>query len=366
MRGHKATPLIPLICILLVLIVLAGCGVKDNKAKIRPAQSSKLPPSELNIWGLARLRTSGLEQTLFAEFSKKYNCKIKLRLFDTLPGLLDSLAVSDSIQAGACDIVMNLDGSISSNEEVRALFSPLSGISTLQFSRDLMLDPLKRLIPYGYANLGVIYNTRLFSKGPESFGELQDARYFRQLGICDPKTSGVGRSTLYWSLALFGARGFEYLWKSLRKNVQDVYPDYESGLKALKDGKISMLIGYNTTPAWLEESQQSDKTFQYSMLKEGAWQYSELAGIPLGSRKASLATAFVKYLTEPEAQSMIIYKLGLFPANSKTMLPVRFARIPISSFVVNRRLSEAQIQAELPVWLEFWEQLFDNRYPVYD
>jgi len=355
-----------LLTMLLGLIILSGCGREETKTKTQPGAKSQNPPSEMSVWGLTRLRASGLDQTLFAEFSKKYNCKINLHLFDTLPDLLDSLAHIDSTQTGSCDLIMNLDSSFTSNEETRALFSPLPEISTLQLSRDLILDPQKRLIPYGYANLGVIFNTRQFPKGPESFGELQDARYFRQLGICDPKTSGVGRSTLYWSLALFGARGYEYLWKSVRKNVQEVYSDYESGLAALKNGKISMLIGYNTTPAWLEESQQTDKSFQYSMLKEGAWQYSELAGVPLRSTRPAMAAAFIKYLTEPEAQLMIIYKLGLFPANSKTMLPIRFARIPISSFVVNRRLSEAQIQAGLPVWLEFWDELFSNRYPAFD
>jgi len=79
-----------------------------------------------------------------------------------------------------------------------------------------------------------------------------------------------------------------------------------------------------------------------------------------------MATAFIKYLIEPEAQLMVIYKLGLFPANSKTMLPIRFARIPISSFTVNRRLTETEIKESIPVWLEFWDQLFNNRYPAYD
>jgi len=349
---------------LVLIIFLAGCDKAPSPKKTPAPARVKSPATELNVWGLNKLRTSGLEQSLLADFAKKHNCQINLRMFANIATLLDSLKAEQD--NGMIDLVLNLDNSFTSDEEVRALFSPIEDLSTLQLSRDLIPDPQKRLIPYGYANLGVVYNTRLFPNGPESFGELQDAKYFRQLGICDPQTSGEGRGALFWSLALFGDRGYEFLWKSIRKNVKTVYPDYQQGMEALKKGSISLLLGYNTTPAWLEESQQTDKSFQFGMLKEGSWQYTESAAIPLGAAHPAMATAFIKYLIEPEAQLMVIYKLGLFPANSKTMLPIRFARIPISSFTVNRRLTETEIKESIPVWLEFWDQLFNNRYPAYD
>lgn len=348
---------------LIILVTLSACGKKPAKPQTPASSKAKEPASELRIWGLNRIRASGLENTLFKDFSTQNNCRIELRLFDNVAMMLDTLRAAQT--ALMPDLVMSLDNSFTLDEELRALFSPIE-IGQTQLSRDLMIDLQKRLIPYGYANLGLVYNTKIFAQGPQSFGELQDAKYFRQIGICDPKTSGEGRGALFWSLALFGSKGYEYLWKSIRKNVQEVYPSYESGLEALKSGKIGMLLGYNTSPAWLEESQQTDKSFHFSMLKEGSWQFCESVGIPLAASRPALAARFVQALLDPEGQLMVIYKLGLFPANSKTMLPMRFARIPISSFVVNRRVTEAQITESLPSWLEFWDQLFNNRYPLYD
>lgn len=342
--------------LMILLLVCFACGKKEIKPKTTAKIEPLSPGSELKIWGLEKLRTLGFEQTVSKDFADKYNCRVQLRLFENIVALLDTLkAEPDSSRA---DLILGIDNAFAMDESLLSMFHPIADVSSFYLSRDLMPDPQKRLIPYGYANLGVIYNTHFFAKGPQSFGELQDARFFRQMGICDPYISGEGRGTLYWSLALFGSAGYQTLWKSIRKNIRDVYPNYEAGIDALKSGKINMLIGYSTSSVWMQESQQTDKSLQFKLLREGSWQYSEHVGIPLTAMNYSSANAFIRYLLSTDAQMMVLYKLGLFPANSRTMLPERFARIPISSFIVNQRLKEPVIQEELPGWLEFWHQLF--------
>lgn len=342
-----------------ILILLVSCGKKQEPPKVTPPAKPSYPKTQLSIYGLKYLRTSGLEGTLIKEFSTANNCDVILTLFDNTPELLS--AVNAESNAGKIDVVMTLDNAFTSDETLRSLFLPLAQLSTAEISRDLLIDPAKRLIPYGYANLGIVYNSKVFPQGPQSFGELQDAKYFRQMAISDPHSSAEGRCLLFWSLALFGENGYEFLWKSLRKNVRNTFPDYRSTLEQLQSGKCNMIIGYNSTPAWLAETGNPNKDIKFISLKEGAYQYSELAGIPITSLNTEVAVRFIQYLISASAQKMVLYKLGLFPANAKTSLPVSFARIPVSSYTVNRRLSEADIAEHLETWLSFWSDLFNYR-----
>ncbi len=252
---------------ILLLTLLFSCGKKTAKPSPAPVETPKLPKTQLTIFARDHIRSSGFEGTMLAEYSKKYNCDITLTLFASMDSLLHAL--QDPANAGVVDVVMSLDNTFTASEDTRALFVPQPAFSMQSISRDLTVDIQKRLIPYGYANLGIVYNSRVFDRGPESFGELQDARYFRQLAICDPNTSGEGRGLLHWSMALFGSDGYQYMWKSIKKNVSKAYPSYTEALEALTSGKCSMLIGYNSTAAWLEETDPANKLYKHSMMKEG-------------------------------------------------------------------------------------------------
>lgn len=340
---------------LILIILLAACEPKAPQQA--PVPKSSLPRTRLSIFALENIRSSGFESAMIKDYAKANNCEVTLTLFSTMPELIKALISEEN--EGAIDVVLSLDNSFALEDTLKGRFLPLNAIAKNELSRDLYLDPSTPFIPYAYANLGIIYNEKVFDVPPRSFGELQDAKYFRQMAICDPHGSGLGRATLYWTLALFGDFGYEPLWQSLRKNVRKVYETPQQAMDALKKGDCSMMVGFNSTTAWFEELNQSDKYFKTSMLKEGSYQYSEAAAIPIGTQNQETAMHFIRHLISAEAQSMVIYKLGLFPANSRTNLPMRFARVPISSWTVNKRLSADQIGAGLPIWLDFWDNLFD-------
>ena len=342
---------------LALLFLLIACGKSKEEAKSKGVSKQKGSQTELCIWGPMRLRTLGLEQTVIKDFSTAHNCEIDLVLFENSAAMWDSLFSENLIQKP--DLVLGLDNAYSMDERVKDMFAVQHGLNYNQFSREVYLDPEKRLVPYAQANLGVIYNSRVYKEGPTTFGELQDAAYFRQVGICDPFKTGEGRGCLYWTLALFGDPGYTILWQSVKKNIKTFYPDYETALKALTDGKINLLIGYNSTTAWLQETGKTDKSFKFNLFKEGSWQYSESAAICLEAANPALATKFISHLLDSKSQNLIPYKLGLFPTISKVQLPMSFVRVPLSSFTVNKRLKTQTVTENLPLWLEFWTQTFD-------
>ena len=342
------------LCYLLFILLTSFFGCKNSEPGSNSAgQNYK---HQIVIYCLDSFRKSGLESTIVPEFSRLNNCAVKLQMFPNVKELCQ--AVKDRSNYGKYDLALGIDNSFALSESVAVHFVPPDDFSSEQLSKECIFDSSLRLVPYGYSSLCLVYNKQILPSAPQSFGELQDARYLNQMAICDPHYSGVGRATLFWSLALFGPDGYEHLWKSLRKNIYKCYPEADEALEALKRGECSLLLSLNTIPAYLQELDPMNTDFAASMLKEGSYQYIESIAVHRGSRNSALASKFVRYLLSPEAQKMVIYKLGMFPANRKTLLPTHFTTLPFTSYSVNNRLNMTLIAEQLNLWLDFWDRLF--------
>jgi len=336
--------------LLLFLALICSCG-KENKKQENTSGKHKLV-----VYATDEFRKSGLEHSIVPDFQKKHNCQLEVILFRNTADL--SKAVKNRANYGKYDLAIGIDNSFVMSETLAVNFVPPESFDTDLLIKETVFDPSLRLIPYAYSNLSLVYNTSLVKNPPQSFGELQDAKYLSQIAICDPQTSGLGRTMLFWSVALFGTEGYEHLWKSLRKNIYKTYPNYNETLKTLNRGECSFIIGYNTTPAFLQELDPLNNKFEVSMLKEGSYQYIEAIGIHRGTKKSSLCNKFVNHFLSSEAQKMVIYKLGMFPANRKTLLPMHFSTIPFITYCVNDRLPQSIIKEQINTWLDFWERLF--------
>ncbi|MDY0151942.1 MAG: thiamine ABC transporter substrate-binding protein [Candidatus Cloacimonas sp.] len=333
------------------ILLIAACGKAENQTTSKQAHKNKL-----TIFCTDAFRTSGLESTIIPEFSKKHDCSIELVLFRNAAELCS--AVKDKTKYCTYDLAIGIDNSFALSESLTLQFVPPDDFNPEQLTKETIFDPQLRLIPYAYSSMCLVYNTKNIPVAPQSFGELQDAKYLSQIAICDPHDSGVGRATLFWSLALFGPDGYEHLWKSLRKNIYKSYPDRNEALAALTKGECNLLMSLNTIPAYLQELDPQNTNFAGSMLKEGSYQYIESVGVHRGSNHAALASKFVQHMLSPEAQKMVVYKLGMFPANRKTLLPMHFSSIPFTSYAVNSRISQSLIAEQLNLWLDFWDRLF--------
>lgn len=360
MRSSRETPrrnnLLPkrpaCLAALILALALSACH------KPEPEQQKPEPTSSLTIFALRHIRSSGFEGVALKDFAAQNKTALEVVIFPDLPSLLDSLSVSDSL--ANADIVLGLDNSFTLADTILEPFEALPELSLARISHEVPRDPDRRLIPYATANLAFIYDSRKFPDPPKSFGELQDDRYLGQLALCDPATSGLGRGSLLWTIALFGDRGYEQLWGSLRKNVRKLYPDHSECLSALRRGDCGLMIGYNSVPAWINEFYPSESHIRAVIPEEGSWRHTEYAALCAGAPNRAAALKFLERLISAEAQQFVMYKLAMMPVNGRTILSRGFARVPWSVYTVNDRLNRYEVKQNLPLWLQNWDRLING------
>ncbi|HOH46440.1 MAG TPA: thiamine ABC transporter substrate-binding protein [Candidatus Cloacimonadota bacterium] len=340
---------------LVITLLLFACAKKQEKKA--PAVPANLPPSKLSIYAIEQFRSSGLESVINREFSRLYNCTIDVTTFPSTQDLI----LATQADTARVDIVLGIPSGFSHEDTLLTNLVAVQSIPEANFSRELGYAPGAKLIPYGFGNLSIIYNRQQIDRPPSTFGDLQDARYISQMAICDPKLSGLGRSTLLWTVALFGEEGYKMLWRSLRKNVGKRYDTPESLVEALETGQYAMIIGVNGTAAWIKEQDPEKDHFVSVIPGEGSFLYVEYAAIHKNAKNSAIAKTWLTYLLSPASQRMVVYKLGLFPANSKTEMPLSFARVPIYSHSSHRNLDPLALKEKGQSWLDWWEDFMSFR-----
>ena len=343
---------------LIFMLLVSACGKKKQAPPTKEPQ--KRPLTSITIYSTDRFRTSGLEKILADDFFKRTNCRIKTVICGETGDLLNTMiTLPDSEDI---DIVLGLTNSFAYGDSIFDEFLPVREPAVKSIAKDAIFDTKNRLLPYGYSHLTLIYNTRQVSDPPVSFGTMQGSEYISQMAICDPNTNGLGRATLLWTRAQFGENGYRALWSTLRKSVGKTFSSLDEAITAFKDGRYSMLLAYQSLPAWLIEQDNKNDYFKSQILGEGSYRYIESIGIHRRSQKANLAKEFIDYMLSPAAQQMVMYKLGLFPANSKTPMPMSFARTPVYAYSVDDRLRPEVVISDSKSWLDYWNSLFNLRY----
>ncbi len=330
---------------------ISGCkSSKPDKTEDRAEESDSL-----KILALERFVTSGMSGTFLPEFEKNSGIRVSVTTAGNSAELVQMLTAKDA----DFDLVLGLDNATAAIEDMSDLFQTSPSFDGM--NKEVLFDRRQKLVPYAYGYLCLVYNPVQIPEPPESFGELQDPKFYNQLAICDPHEYGIGAAILQWSIALFGEQGYEHLWRSLRKNIIRVYPNWEETLSALNQGSCNMIIGFSSTPNWYQELDRNALPLQASILREGSFLYIETAAILAASEHKKSAELFIGELLSPETQQLTIYKLGLFPANTKTYLPMHFTSIPYSTYTVNSKLPEPRIRENYATWLKFWDRLFSYR-----
>ncbi len=331
------------------LLLLMACG---PRAEADPDAVNRGSQGILRIFATQDFYSSGLEAVLIDDFEKQQNCLIELSLFDDVNQMI-SAVIKDSIKA---DIVFGLPSSFVAADSLTGYFLPYSPANAEDLSGQRTEGNSSRLIPYGFSHLSLVYNTKMLDDPPSSFGELQDARFLRQMAILDPDLSGPGLAEIHWIISLFGTSGYTQALRALRKNVSRQYPHHSDALNSLKSGENSLMIGLSTWPAWQKEIYPDSAVLDFVLFDEGSYLYTECMGLHKSAANLALAAAFIDFVLSPSAQKLITYKLGLFPVNRKTMLPPAFSDVPLSPWMRRSQIKPEDIFQDNDRWLSYWQR----------
>ncbi len=349
---------------LVIMILITACPSSHKDAETQALD----PIHKIRVYTLDWHQDSGFITAVASEFERNQRCSVEVVTFKSTADLIaaiESASPSDSI-----DIVLGLDNTFAISADLSSFFITEHGIVMNRIERRIRNDAEPFMIPYAHGNLALLYNDKVIADPPRTFGELQDSRFMNQLITLDPSRSGIGRSHLFWTIALFGQNGFEQLWGSLRKNVYRQADSWNEGIEMLQKGQAGLMIGFSGTAIWLSERQPSESRVKVSRFKEGSFQYVEFAAIHRNTPYPVMARKFVEHLIDPVTQLHTLYKLGLFPANEATTMPVKFSTVPFTSYVLNDRLVKDTPRENIETWLNFWERLFSysfvrSRPPAY-
>jgi thiamine transport system substrate-binding protein len=322
--------------------------------KPKPEQLKTIPASKLSIFAIQKIRSSGFEAAVIKEFARQNNTTLAITLFHDLSALLDSLYSKSSREK--VDIVIGLNSAFTMNDSLLTTFDAVPEVSLSEINHEIPRDPGQRLIPYATANLAFIYNTKVIAEPPRSFGELQDSRFFSQLGVCDPRKDGLGRSSLYWSVSLFGEKGWTSFWSSLRKNITKIYNTDEETITAVRKGECGIILGWHTIPSWIAEIYPSENYIRSVIPEEGSFQYVESAALCRNAPDRVTAVKFLNYLISSTAQQFVMFKLAMLPVNGRTALSGNFAKLPLSVYTLNYRLDKNTALSNIDSWIETWNK----------
>jgi thiamine transport system substrate-binding protein len=297
--------------------------------------------------------TSGLGRKVIPLFEAKYKCNVDV-VSNPDAGLFLERLKKEKNHPQA-DVVIGLNNCDLDDVIQYNLLETYHPTGQHVIPKDYIYDPTFHLIPYGYGYLGIVYDSDLMTDTPDTFGELQDAKYYHQLLVPDAIKSGIGKATLYWSVAAFGNDGFEQFWNSIRKNITQITPTWFNSKQLFRQDEGVMMIGLTTTPAFYSETLNNDR-IKCFVPTEGSFLYVPSGGLINKAPHATLGKKFLDFMISESFQKMIPETQWLYPIDPSIPTPSFFSLAPLSVITLNSNLSPEQIRLNSMKWNDFWSR----------
>lgn len=211
----------------------------------------------------------------------------------------------------AAGLLRPIDSSMVPN--IRRQLPPFSDPQQL---KDIFFAGQRYAVPYTYAEMGLIYDRKVFATQPASIAVMWDPAYRGRVlaydggghgfslaamkaGLADPFSIPAGQ----WP-ALVG----ELI--ALRRNVLGFYTQLDDSLRQYRDMKaVLMFANYGSQQFNLLRKAGMD--VGYAVPREGALAWLDCWAIPRASAQPHLAEQWINYLLEPEVSALLISRQGL-------------------------------------------------------
>ena len=210
-----------------------------------------------------------------------------------------------------------------------------------------------KFLAFDWAPLGFVYREGEI-KPPKDFDDLLDSRFAATIALQDPRSSSPGFQFLNWLVVSMGEeKAFEYLRK-LKPNVHSMSGSWSQAYGIFTRGLAKVTFGYETSTLYHRLSEKDDR---YRFVKFPVTESSpqpvqiEFAAIPDACGRCDLATDFMRFLIEPDVQSVIMNRNWMLPVTASAAKGTPFEPL-MSSELPQELRSQDNVEAVLKRWRE--------------
>ncbi len=344
---------VKILTIFVLFIFSTACG-KSNQS----SQTIDLITDELVIYCFDSFASWGLGPSVIPEFERLYDCKVTLESTGSGGTILNRVILEkDNPKA---DIAIGINNSHlhrALSEDVFISYKPENLVNITD--EDLLIDNTYTFIPYEYSYYAFVYDSEVLKTPPKTFGEMHSSMWKDKLIFIDPRTSSPGYGLLIWTLSIYGDRGFEQFWNSLKNNILFSPPSWNEAYSAFLAGEAPIVLSYATSPAYHIEN---EKTTRYKAFipEEGGFREIGFAGIIKGSKNMYLAKKFIEYMLTEDFQKHIPEKQWTMPVIDNIELPASYASMPVPTQDLSAKaFNNSNNYSEK--WLDKWTQIMTSR-----
>ncbi len=283
---------------------------------------------ELRVYTYDSFQGKGsLGEIVGQAFARKTGATCRFVSFPSASEALNQIALEG--KKTKADLLVGVDAGILVKARSLGFFAKLERTDFPALLSEFWFDDDSNFAPFDYGDLSVLYDSRRVNV-PDSLTWKQFAEspaYRKKLAIQDPRTSSIGLSFLFWTVALFEGEAFPKFWGALRRQILTVAPGWSGAYSLFQKGEVDFVVSYTTSVAYHVEKEKNllIKSIHFS---DGNYRQIEGAGIVAGSPQRDLASEWLKILASPDIQAQLPTTQLMYPV-ARVALPKSFTSLPV-------------------------------------
>jgi thiamine transport system substrate-binding protein len=381
------TLIIRAIPVLVLLLLLVGCGGNVTATATPPATATVAAPTEsagqtvpapteatTSETGSApaatdkvvRLMTHdsfSVSEEVLAAFTKQTGARIEILKSGDSGSALNQAILSKGNPLA--DAFFGVDNTFLSRALTNDIFVPYESSELEVVPAALRLDPENRVTPIDYGDVCLNYDKAYFNEQgippPASLEDLAKPRYKGLTVVENPATSSPGLAFLLATIAHFGEDGWQDYWKQLRDNdvlVSDGWEDayYTQFSGGSGQGSRPIVVSYASSPAAeviFADPQPAEAPTASVLAAESCFRQIEFAGVLQNAKEPELAKQFIDFMLSTTFQEDIPLQMFVYPVRPGVSLPEAFTLYAEVS-PIPAEVEPAQIEQNREQWIEGW------------